>query len=54
MAAFGKACLDRNLVPLILGNRIHVAPPLNLSDADAAAGLAILDEALPAADSFVP
>jgi taurine---2-oxoglutarate transaminase len=53
MAAFGKACLDRNLVPLILGNRIHVAPPLNLSDADAATGLAILDEALTAADPFV-
>jgi 4-aminobutyrate aminotransferase-like enzyme len=26
------------------GNRVHVAPPLNLSDADAAIGLAILDE----------
>jgi hypothetical protein len=39
-----QACLDRDLVPLILGNRIHVAPPLNLSDADAATGLAILDE----------
>ena len=38
MAAFGKACLDRNLVRLISGNRIHVAPPLNLSDTDAATG----------------
>ena len=50
---FGKACLDRELVPLILGNRIHVAPPLNVSEADAADGLAILDEALAAADGFV-
>jgi taurine---2-oxoglutarate transaminase len=53
MAAFGKACLDRDLVPLIAGNRVHVAPPLNLGDADAAKGLAILDEALSAADAFL-
>jgi taurine--2-oxoglutarate transaminase len=51
MAALAKACLDRGLIPLILGNRIHVAPPLNVSDSDAAAGLAILDEALAAADT---
>ncbi len=53
MAAFAKACLDRDLVPLILGNRVHVAPPLNVSDADAATGLAVLDEALTAADGFL-
>ena len=53
MAALAKACIDRGLLPLILGNRIHVAPPLNTSDADAAAGLAILDEALATTDSFV-
>jgi taurine--2-oxoglutarate transaminase len=53
MTALAKACLDRSLVPLILGNRIHVAPPLNLSDADAATGLAILDEALAVPDTFV-
>ena len=41
------------MVPLILANRVHVAPPLNLSDADAAIGLAILDEALDEADMFV-
>ena len=40
------------MLPLVLGNRIHVAPPLNVSDSDAANGLAILDEALAAADSF--
>jgi taurine--2-oxoglutarate transaminase len=33
-----KVCLGRGLVPLILGNRIHVAPPLNVSDGDAAIG----------------
>jgi taurine---2-oxoglutarate transaminase len=53
MAAFVKACLDRDLLPLVLGNRIHVAPPLNVSDNDAATGLAILDEALAEADAFV-
>jgi taurine---2-oxoglutarate transaminase len=52
MTAFTKACLDRGLVPLILANRIHVAPPLNVTESDAATGLAILDEALAAADTF--
>jgi taurine--2-oxoglutarate transaminase len=36
-----------------LGNRIHVAPPLDVTDTDAAEGLTILDEALAAADVFV-
>lgn len=53
MTAFARACLDRNVVPLVLGNRIHVAPPLNISDADAATGLAVMDEALAAADAYV-
>ncbi len=53
MAAFTQACLGRDLLPLVLGNRIHVAPPLNISDDDAAAGLTILDEALAEADAFV-
>jgi taurine---2-oxoglutarate transaminase len=53
MTAFGKACLGRGLVPLVLGNRIHVAPALNVSDRDAATGLAILDQALAEVDSFL-
>jgi taurine--2-oxoglutarate transaminase len=53
MAAFAKACLGRGLIPLVLGNRIHVAPPLNVSDHDAETGLAILDEALAEADVFL-
>jgi taurine--2-oxoglutarate transaminase len=53
MAAFAKACLDRRLVPLVLGNRIHVAPPLNVSERDAATGLSILDQALAEVDSFL-
>jgi taurine--2-oxoglutarate transaminase len=53
MIAFTQACLDRGLVSLVLGNRIHVAPPLNVSDSDAASGLAVLDEALAQPDAFV-
>ena len=53
MAAFTRACLGRDLLPLVLGNRIHVAPPLNVTDSDAATGLAVLDEALSEADMFV-
>jgi taurine--2-oxoglutarate transaminase len=53
MAALAKACLDRGLLSLILGNRIHLAPPLNITDADATTGLAILDEALAATDAAV-
>ena len=53
MTAVLKACHGRGLVPLILGNRIQVAPPLNVSDGDAATGLAILDEALVEADTFL-
>jgi taurine---2-oxoglutarate transaminase len=53
MAAFSKECLGRGLLPLVLGNRVHVAPPLNVNDEDAATGLAILDDALTKADAFV-
>jgi taurine--2-oxoglutarate transaminase len=54
MAEFSKACLDRGLLQLVLHNRVHVAPPLNVTEADAAAGLAILDEALAEVDTFLP
>ena len=50
MAALGAACLDRGLIAFPFGNRLNVAPPLNLSDAEAADGLAILDEVLALAD----
>ena len=53
MTAIAKTCLGQGLLPLILGNRIHVAPPLNVSDSDAATGLAILDEALATGDTFL-
>jgi taurine--2-oxoglutarate transaminase len=53
MAAFTKACLAREVLPLLLGNRLHVAPPLNVSDADVDVGISVLDEALTEADMFV-
>ena len=50
MAALGAACLERGLIVFPFGNRINVAPPLNLRDTEAADGLAILDEVLSIAD----
>ena len=53
MTAFADACLARGLVSLILGNRIHLAPPLNISDADAKIGLSVLNDALAVVDTWV-
>jgi taurine--2-oxoglutarate transaminase len=50
MAALGAACLERGLIVFPFGNRVNVAPPLNLGDEEAADGLAILDEVLSTAD----
>ena len=46
MNALIAACKSRGLLPFANFNRIHVVPPLNISDEDARTGLAILDEAL--------
>jgi taurine--2-oxoglutarate transaminase len=53
MAAFAKVCLERGLLLLVLGNRVHVAPALNVSETDAMTGLAIVDEALSVTDTFL-
>jgi taurine--2-oxoglutarate transaminase len=53
MLAVARACLDRGLLPLVQGNRLNIAPPLNVTDADVAAGVAILDEALSVADAHL-
>ncbi|MET4079823.1 MULTISPECIES: aspartate aminotransferase family protein [Janibacter] len=53
MAAFAAACKERGLWPFVHMNRTHVVPPCVISDEDARTGLAILDEALEVADSFV-
>lgn len=47
------ACKTGGLLPFANYNRIHVVPPLNITEEDARTGLAILDEALEVADSHV-
>jgi taurine--2-oxoglutarate transaminase len=49
MTAVGAACKERGLWPLIVGNRMHVAPPLTIAEVDLRAGLQIIDEAFGAA-----
>ncbi len=53
MAALAAACKERGLWPFVHFNRTHVVPPCVISDDDAREGLAILDEALTVADSYV-
>ncbi|GAB3948884.1 aminotransferase class III-fold pyridoxal phosphate-dependent enzyme [Streptomyces sparsus] len=47
------ACKERGMWPVYNFNRIHVVPPCNITDEEAREGLAILDEALAAADKYV-
>lgn len=53
MAEFAAACKAAGLWPFVHFNRVHVAPPLNISEDDLVRGLAIIDEALTIADSYV-
>jgi taurine--2-oxoglutarate transaminase len=53
MAAVAAACRSGGAVPFVVGNRVHVCPPLVISDEDARHGIAVLDEALAAADTHV-
>ncbi len=46
MLQFAAACKRRGLWPFIAGNRLHLAPPLNIDEQDLRDGLAIVDEAL--------
>ncbi|MHB1510761.1 MAG: aminotransferase class III-fold pyridoxal phosphate-dependent enzyme [Acidimicrobiales bacterium] len=46
-----RACKERGLLPFTNYNRLHVVPPCTVSDDEAREGLAILDEALDAADA---
>ncbi len=45
MAKVKTACLSRGLLPFVAENRIHVAPPCVITDAEADQGLQILAEA---------
>ena len=50
MAAFAAACKKAGLWPFTHFNRVHVAPPLVISEDDLVRGLDIIDEALAVAD----
>jgi len=51
MNAVIGACKSGGLLPFANYNRIHVCPPCNVTDAEVAEGLAILDAALDVADA---
>lgn len=46
MDAIKNACIAGGLLPFVTYNRIHVVPPLTISDDDLRAGIAIIDEAI--------
>jgi len=50
MIELAGACKQRGLWPFTHFNRLHVVPPLTISDDDMRTGLAIIDEALDVAD----
>ena len=49
MSAIVKGCQERGLLPFSNFNRIHVVPPLTITDDEVREGLDILDQALTAA-----
>ena len=53
MAAIAAACKQAGLWPFIHFNRMHVAPPLVISEDDLVRGLDIIDRALDVADQYV-
>jgi taurine--2-oxoglutarate transaminase len=52
MVALLLACKERGLVVFSQFNRVHAVPPCNVSESETRAGIAILDEALSAADAY--
>ncbi|WP_051407570.1 type I polyketide synthase [Nocardia sp. CNY236] len=53
MQELERLCLDRGVAVLVVGNRVHVCPPLIIiSDDDVRHGLSVLDEALAVADRY--
>jgi len=53
MVELGRACLQRGVLPLTAGNRLHVVPPCTITEAEVKAGLAVLDDALAVSDAYV-
>jgi len=54
MAELSASLLRFGLLVLAVGNRLHIAPPLVLSDDEAAEALAVLGEAIGELDSRLP
>ena len=52
MTTLAGQARDKGLLTFTNYNRLHVVPPCTISDAEAKEGLAILDEALTAADAY--
>ena len=52
MADLLAACKKRGLLPFITGNRVHMVPPLNISETEAKEGIALLDDALAEVDHY--
>ena len=46
------ASKKRGLLPFVAGNRIHMVPPLNITETEAKEGIALLDEALAEVDHY--
>ena len=53
MNAVISACKSGGLLPFANFNRIHAVPACNITDAEVAEGLAVLDKALDVADTYV-
>ena len=53
MAAVAAACKQAGLWPFIHFNRLHVAPPLVITEDELVRGLDIIDAALDVADGYV-
>ncbi len=51
-SALAAGCRRRGLLPFVNFNRLHVVPPCTVTDDEARAGLAILDEVLTEVDEF--
>ena len=53
MNAVAAACKAAGLWPFVHFNRLHIAPPLVITEEELVRGLAIIDEALTVADGYV-
>ncbi|RIK14450.1 MAG: aspartate aminotransferase family protein [Acidobacteria bacterium] len=53
MTEVTKALKAGGVLPFVNFNRVHIVPPINITDEDLIAGLAVLDDALNLADKYV-